>query len=400
MTDVADLDFGKLHPAYRAYIDQMLARHGIDPAGFCAPIPAADEMFFAALLPNYEQDRDIGAFKFTEATLRHFEAYDQIVRGVFGDYAHLNSVLDFASGYGRLTRVLTQKLPKDRIWAADIYAEAIAWQAKTFGINTFVSAPAPGDITHDKKHDIVFVGSLFSHLPTALFHEWLQKLYGMLGPKGVLAFSVHDETLLPAGETMDASGLSYFRTSESGSLDADIYGMSYVTEAFVADAIAKLNPGRPPAWKRFFKGLYENQDLYVVAGPEADISRLMVASPPMGGFESATLLTTGEVEFRGWAIERTPGRQIGEVSVHVDDAHVLSVKVEGERPDVLAYFQKAANMPVAWRFTLSHEQAKAGATIAVYLESGSGLRGQCFAQMPGAPVMTYSGWSRRNLRKA
>lgn len=390
------LDFDRLAPAYRSFIDESLALYGFDRKAFCRPIAAADEMFFKAILPNYEHDAGIAAYKYVESTLRFFDAYDQVVRQVFGGFERLSSVLDFASGYGRLTRALSQKVPRDRIWISDIYAEAVAWQARTFGVHAFPSAAAPDLVKHERTHDVVWVGSMFSHLPEELFHTWLAKLWSFVSPCGVLCFSVHDETLLPAGEAMDEGGIRYFRFSESGSLDHDIYGMSYVTEAFVGEAISRL-PGAP-RWKRFFKGLYENQDLYVVAGPEADISGLTVASTPMGGFEQAAHLTNGDVEFAGWLIERTPGARVDEVRVHVNGAAVGSATPAGERPDVLAHFPHAANMPLAWRFRLSHALAPAGAVLRLELPSSSGLTGHLFAKMPEPAALTYSGWSRRPLK--
>lgn len=391
-----DLHFDRLDPAYRGFIDEHLALYRLDRKAFCRPIAAADEMFFKAILPNYEHDTGIAAYKYVESTMRFLDAYEQVARGVFGGFDTLASVLDFASGYGRLTRALVQKLPKDRIWISDIYAEAVAWQARTFGVHAFPSATSPDLVRHERTHDVVWVGSMFSHLPEGLFHDWLAKLWSFVSPRGVLCFSVHDETLLPAGEPMDASGIRYFRFSESGSLDHDIYGMSYVTEAFVAEAISRL-PGAS-GHKRFFKGLYENQDLYVVAGPEADISRLSVASSPMGGFEQAAHLTNGDVEFSGWLIERTPGARIGEVRVHVNGAAVGVATPAGERADVLAHFPHAANMPLGWRFRLSHALAPAGAVLRLELPSSSGLTGHLFARMPARAALTYSGWSRRPLK--
>jgi SAM-dependent methyltransferase len=393
-----DLDFARLDPAYRGFIHEHLTLYGLNVRAFCRPIAAADEMFFKAILPNYEQDAGIAAFKYVESTLRFFDAYDQVVRQVFGGFERLESVLDFASGYGRLTRVLTQKLPTERIWVSDIYAEAVAWQARTFGVHAFPSAPAPESVRHERTHDIVWVGSMFSHLPAPLFHAWLARLYSFVSPRGVLAFSVHDETLLPAGEAMDDTGLRYFRFSESGSLDHDIYGMSYVTEAFVGDAVARLAPGGGPKWKRFFKGLYENQDLYVVAGPEADITGLQVASTPMGGFEAAAHLTNGDVAFSGWSLERTPGARIEQVRVHVDGVAVGRAEPGEPRPDVLQHFPHAANPPTGFRFRLSPAQARPGASLRLQLESTSGLRGHVFARMPEPAALTYSGWSRRALR--
>lgn len=392
--ETQDLSFEVISPAYRRFILDILQRYGVDPS-FCRPLPRADEMFFTALLPNYEFDVDIGYFKFTESTLRFYDAYRQIVDQLFGGFDKLQSVLDFASGHGRLTRILLQKLPREKIWVSDIYAHAMAYQAASFGVNTVPSAHEPSGFSHEGVHDIVFVGSLFSHLPTDLFHAWLQRLYRLVAPNGVLAFSVHHIDILPPGEQADASGLTFFRTSESGSLDTSEYGMSYVTEAFVAGAIGRL-PGAP-GWRRFHKGLYENQDLYVVGGPGRDVSKLKVASTPMGGFERVTTLTNGDVEFAGWAIERTPQERLARIGVSVHGDHHIEVTPDGERPDVLRHFPGSANTPVSWSFRLSYG-VPPGSMVRLSLESTSGLTGYAYAEFPSPSPMTYSGWSRRALR--
>ena len=394
----SQLDFATIDATYRGYLDDYLTRKGFDPAGFLIPLPVADEMYFKALLPNYEGDHGIASFKFVESTMRLHDAYRQIVDQVFGGYDKLNTVLDFASGYGRLTRALVQKLPAERIHVADIYGKAIAWQVETFGVNGVVSVPDPAQLDHHGQHDIVFVGSLFSHLPTGLFHRWLARLYALVAPGGVLAFSVHDETFLPDGEAMDESGLRYFRTSESGSLDHDIYGMSYVTEAFVGEAISRLSPDGGPSWRRFHKGLYENQDLYVVGGPGRDVSGLDVASSPMGGFETMTLLTNGDLDCAGWVQERSPGRQIAAVKVHVDGERWGQAQLGGERRDVAAHFPHAANLARDWSLRLPRSAGAPGAVIRLDFESDSGLVTHAYGVIPTNPAITYSGWSRRGLR--
>lgn len=390
-----DLSFDQVDPVHRAFIDDYLRLHGLEPARFCKPLPGQDEMFFRAILPNYEFDTSISAFKFAESAVRLGEAYRQLAEGVFGGFGNLDTVLDFASGWGRLTRILEQRLDARQIHVADIYHQAIDWQVSTFGVTGICSEKDPAQLSYAGKHDIVLAGSMFSHLPAGLFHAWLAKLFSLVSARGVLAFSVHDEAILPIGETMDPSGLHFLRFSESGSLELDIYGMSYVTEAFVGAAIARLGPHL--SWRRFPKGLYENQDLYVVGAPGVDLSGLKLASTPMGGFEAATSLPTGEVQYSGWAIERTPGAAIESVAVIIDGAELMAVGPGEIRPDVQKHFPGSANAPVGWSFRLPAD-APAGAMLRAELRSSSGLRGHCYAQTPKAATFTYSGWSRRALR--
>lgn len=392
-----DLSFDQVEPVISGFIDDYLRLHDLDPQRFRArPLPGRDEMFFKAILPNYEFDASISTFKFVESTIRLGEAYRQLVEGVFGSFEAVGPVLDFASGWGRLTRYLEQRLPLSKISVADIYHDAIDWQVSTFGVAGIHSAKDPALLSYDGRHDVVLAGSMFSHLPEGLFHAWLAKLYSLVSERGVLAFSVHDEAILPAGEIMGADGFHFLRFSESGSLELDIYGMSYVTEAFVGRAVERLGAGL--SWRRFPKGLYENQDLYVIGAPGVDLAALKLGSTPMGGFETAATLSTGEVEFSGWAVERTPGSDIVAARVFVDGVETLALSPTTERPDVQKHFPGSARTPAGWRFRLSPQQAAPGATVRVRLESATGLMGYCYAQMPKPATFTYSGWSRRGLR--
>ncbi|MGO9954693.1 MAG: hypothetical protein ACLP50_01710 [Solirubrobacteraceae bacterium] len=46
-----------------------------------------------------------------------------------------------------------------------------------------------------RRFDLVFVASPFTYLPDRAFGAWLSKLWELVAPGGVLAFSVHDEVL-------------------------------------------------------------------------------------------------------------------------------------------------------------------------------------------------------------
>src|SRR5687767_12665262 len=101
ISENGSLKFDSIDASYRTFLVDLLRVHGVDPDRFCRPVPRSDEMLFKAVLPNYEGDLSIAAFKFVEAAMRRGEAYRQIVLSCFGSFDALSSVLDFASGYGR-----------------------------------------------------------------------------------------------------------------------------------------------------------------------------------------------------------------------------------------------------------------------------------------------------------
>jgi SAM-dependent methyltransferase len=202
------------------------------------------------------------------------QVLEAITRRKFGGLAGAGSVLDFASGYGRLTRFLVTDLDPARVWVSDVKPRAVEFQRRAFGVNGFVSAPDPEALVVGERFDCIFVGSLFSHLPESTFGRWLQWLCDLLSPRGVLIVSVHDAGLLDSA----AGGHTYRPESEEthartadGPLDPAHYGGAYVTEAFVREVIDGLT-FEDKRYTRFPKGLWDTQDVYVLARDGIDLS--------------------------------------------------------------------------------------------------------------------------------
>ena len=82
-------------------------------------------------------------------------------------------VLELASGYGRVTRHLLQRIDAPRLTACEIVPEAVAHVARTFGVECLASRADPADIAWPRRFDVIFVASLFSHLPRPRFERWL-----------------------------------------------------------------------------------------------------------------------------------------------------------------------------------------------------------------------------------
>lgn len=333
-----------LPPAYQGFVADLITRFRFDPEAMHLEVPTGDEMFYGSVLPGYPGRPGAAFFRYVESALRTWDAWRQIADHL-GGVERLGPVLDFGSGWGRLTRALVQRLPGERIWVSDLYAEAIGWQAETFGVNALVSVTRPDRFACPQRFSIVFAASVFSHLPDGLFRGWLKRLYALVADGGVLAFSVHDATFAPEGQAVGESGIGYEARSESTTHDLDIYGMSYVTEAYVRGAVA-AELGADAAVRRFPRALFENQDLYVVAGPGVSLEGLATTTPPLVG--------VGPVEgggpLAGWALEPTPGQRIVEVRLFADETR-LGVTPPGEpRLDLMKFFPGAPNPPLAWRF--------------------------------------------------
>jgi len=148
------------------------------------------------------------------------------------------SVLEFASGYGRFTRHLAHALP-GRVTCSDVLPGSMDFAREQFGVKAFESSFDPATIEFPQRYDLVFVLSLFTHLPVSLWGAWLRALGDAVAPGGVLLFSVHSEELAreDRGVTLNDEGYCFFAHSESPSLSPDNYGTTFTTRRLVEEQV-------------------------------------------------------------------------------------------------------------------------------------------------------------------
>jgi SAM-dependent methyltransferase len=366
-----------LEAAYGTFTRDLLARAGFSPERFHLEVAPEDEMFFKGVLPSYPGKPGAAFFHFVESSLRTFHVYDQLAAHL-GGFPALDAVLDFGAGYGRLTRCLVERLPRERVWVSDIYPHAVGWQVERFGVNGVVSASEPGRYALPLSFSMVFAASVFSHLPDPLFRAWLRRLYALVAPGGLLAFSVHDAAFAPPDQAIGPGGMGYAPWSESGSLDSRIYGMSYVTVDYVADAISEAC-GSAQA-RRFPHALFENQDLWVVAGEGTDLADLRIIARPLAGFE-----TFGRADrpWSGWAFDPNPGSQIVRADLFVDDRQVAAMTPTPGHDAAAQFFRSAPHPPVSWRFDPTALDREV--LVRVDLTSRAGTTASCYGQTLAAP---------------
>jgi len=101
-----------------------------------------------------------------------------------------SNVLDLPCGGGRVTRQLAAFLPEATIYVGDVNPNKVQAVVDSFGATPvdpnidFSAAPTP-------QFDLIWVGSLFTHLNHWLYEQALRWYLGSLAPDGVLVMTTH-----------------------------------------------------------------------------------------------------------------------------------------------------------------------------------------------------------------
>ena len=101
------------------------------------------------------------------------------------------SILDIPSGYGRVLRHLKAEFPEARITACELEKSAVDFCVNTFGAKGLYSEKNIADLKTEDKFDLIWVGSLFTHLDKHLWPSFFEFFYNHLEERGVLIFTTH-----------------------------------------------------------------------------------------------------------------------------------------------------------------------------------------------------------------
>lgn len=335
--EFAETEKGILSAENNKIIKVFVQNQVENPNTFNSNISENDEMYLFALR-HFKGDMDRACIELLTTGKQSMDILRQIIHWHFGGFSNISALLDFASGYGRLTRFLIQELSPKKIWVCDIYKDAIMFQKKHFGVHGIVSVRDPDDFIINKTFDCIFVASLFSHLPESKFVGWLKKLYNSLTPKGLLVFSVHDVGVLPTGLTMGDKDIFYIPESESRSLDMSDYGTTYVTESFVSMVIRDMTGDS--CYYRKKRGLWWFQDLYILPkNPDTDFRNFHISPGPAGYVDRCEVTENDQILFEGWAADFSTDAFIRDIQIIVDGKTVQRCTPTHERPDIYAAFQ-------------------------------------------------------------
>lgn len=144
------------------------------------------------------------------------------------------TILDLPCGHGRVLRMLRAAYPQAKIHGCDIKEDGVRFCARRFGAAPVVSTGGPAEIKLPGRYDLIWVGSLLTHVDAANWHGFLKLFADHLKNSGVLVFT----TL----------GRTFIRELQQGSRDIAMRDPDAVLRAYRADGFAYQDFSSTPGY--------------------------------------------------------------------------------------------------------------------------------------------------------
>jgi SAM-dependent methyltransferase len=118
------------------------------------------------------------------------------IRAVYGAcvtswVGKISNVLDLPCGHGRILRHLVKFFPQASFDAADLDREGVNFCADRFGAHPVYSQEDLTKVNFGKKYDLIWVGSLFTHVARERTQAWLNHLAKFLDVRGIIVATFH-----------------------------------------------------------------------------------------------------------------------------------------------------------------------------------------------------------------
>ncbi len=107
------------------------------------------------------------------------------------DFTDIKNILDLPCGHGRVLRMLKVAFPDARITACDLDRDAVDFCARVFGALPVYSEERPDDMQIKDKFDLIWCGSLLTHLNHDRWSEFLNFFNSVLNQGGIIVFTTH-----------------------------------------------------------------------------------------------------------------------------------------------------------------------------------------------------------------
>jgi SAM-dependent methyltransferase len=135
------------------------------------------------------------------------------------------SFLDFGSGAGRVTRWLRAAYPDAHISATDLRPSDLDFCASEFDALTWVTDIDVDAMQAPATYDVIWVGSVLTHLSEKQSRRLVAKLISWLNPEGIVVLSLHGRFAYSRGPSFNNYGVDdHWPEIEKGYLAKNLWG--------------------------------------------------------------------------------------------------------------------------------------------------------------------------------
>ena len=130
------------------------------------------------------------AYHYLSVGLSASRCIQEAIRSAGKEFAAC-SILDFPSGYGRALRFLRARFPDSDITAAEIETSALDFCRLNFSATPLLSKIPFSDLDLPRRFDLIWCGSLVTHIDEQAACDLLQFFHDHLSDRGLCVFTTH-----------------------------------------------------------------------------------------------------------------------------------------------------------------------------------------------------------------
>jgi len=168
----------------------------------------------------------------------------------------VSRILDLPCGHGRVLRFLVRRFPQAEITASDLDRKGVDFCARLFGTQAVYSELNLDEFSVGRQFDLIWCGSLVTHLNETGIRALLAFFARHLQPDGLLIFTAHGERVIQLLQDQEfeygiapesvAPIIEAYRKAGFGFADypgASAYGISLTSHEWIRRAAAEIGLG-------------------------------------------------------------------------------------------------------------------------------------------------------------
>lgn len=221
------------------------------------------------------QDRMDEYFQQAEETL---ELIDRSLAFSGVDLREERRVLDYGSGFGRVTRYFVARYGASSVAIADTQARAVDFCKSAFGVDAYLVREPYNEMEIAGRFDLIFAGSVFTHTCAEVWGQVWELYHKLLDERGAIVFTTAGKHVV---EYVENGALDGLEASVARIMTSDFHYNGYGYGNYPGATKAEARAGRcmvQPSWVHEFiekrtnlkvrafveRGWWGRQDLFVV----------------------------------------------------------------------------------------------------------------------------------------